>query len=189
MPPLCELSEGRLLKLLGDGNKEAFDELYNRHSEVVYRTALKFLGNHENAADLTQEIFIKIWTDRSKYSDITNIRAYLSIISRNLAIRSWKKMARDRSALEEWAMQSGDERKDPNIDDMIHLKGLEIFFAETVNQLPPQQRKVYRLAREEGLTYKNIARLLNISPITVKQHMVAANRFVRERWEQMRESS
>lgn len=126
MPPLCELSEGRLLKLLGDGNKEAFDELYTRHSEVVYRTALKFLGNHENAADLTQEIFIKIWTDRIRYTNIGNFQAYLYIMSRNLAIHNLKKAVTNRIAVEKWAENSEHESMD--VDNIVHLKNLELLF-------------------------------------------------------------
>lgn len=181
-----EISDRNLLKLLASGHKEAFDELYTRYASIVYRTAWRFLQSEAGAADLTQELFIKLWTHREKFTDIDNMRSYISIMSRNLAIRALRDQANRNHARSEWAVTVRQESV-AGADHLLHLQGMEQFFRDTVNQLPPQQQKVYRMAREEGLTYKNIAQLLNISPVTVKQHMIAANRFVRERWEQFRE--
>lgn len=180
MPGLRELQDGELLERLAKGDKSAFDVIYFRYSPAIYHTALRFLKDDMRSADLVQEIFTKLWVDRTKFDGIQNLKAYLIAMSRNLAIKSLKEIAAEALSRKEWAMRSNLHSENKMEDHFTNVE-LEKRLGETIALLPPQQRKVYYLARVEGLTYKSISDRLNISTVTVKQHMIAANRFVRER--------
>lgn len=174
------LIDGQILKRLAEGDKSAFDILYFRYSPVIHQTALHFLRDDMKAADLVQELFTQVWVDRENFTDIKDFRAYLTTMGRNLAIKYLKKIAKEQLAREEWAKNSSTPYENKT-ESQFHHKELEKALNETIELLPPQQRKVYYLARIEGLTYQVISDRLNISTVTVKKHMIAANRFVRER--------
>lgn len=186
MSDLKGYSDHELLELLSRGDQSAFDEIYLRYSPVIYKTALRFLQNDMRAADLVQELFVKVWIDREKFKEINNLKAYLITISRNLSIRYLKNISKELLARENWA--SGILRQSENNTEIYFNKiGLEKLLNESIALLPPQQQKVYYLAKIEGLTYKAISDELDISPVTVKKHMIAANRFVRKRLKKIEE--
>lgn len=64
-------------------------------------------------------------------------------------------------------------------ENAIHGKELEVLLEKTVKMLPRQQREVFNLAKGKGMSYTEIAKKLDISPNTVKNHMISANRFIR----------
>src|SRR5690606_41051850 len=118
-----EISDRNLLKLLASGHKEAFDELYTRYASIVYRTAWRFLQSEAGAADLTQELFIKLWTHREKFTDIDNMRSYISIISRNPAIRALRDQANRNHARSECA-GTGRKGSVAGAGQVLRLQGL-----------------------------------------------------------------
>ncbi|WP_236974418.1 RNA polymerase sigma factor [Membranihabitans maritimus] len=179
MSDLRDFSDRELIELLAKDDRSAFEEIYFRYSPVIYKTAVRFFKNKRRGSDLVQEIFTKIWTDRTKFQKVENFKAYITIISKNLAIRQLKKIAQERLAQEEWSYRI--QRSENSTELYINKIGLEKLLSEAILLLPPQQKKVYQLAKIEGLTYKAISDELNISTVTVKKHMIAANRFVRER--------
>lgn len=179
MSGLRDFSDCELIRLLAKDDKSAFDEIYFRYSPAIYQTAVRFFKSDTRSGDLVQEIFTKIWTDRKKFGEVRNLKAYIVAMSRNLALLHLKKVAQETLAREEWADRI--RKSENNTEIQFNKNGLEKLLKEVILLLPPQQRKVYQLAKIEGLTYKAISDELNISPVTVKKHMIAANRFVRER--------
>ena len=175
-----EMPESELLKLLAKGDQNAFDKIYFHYSPAIYSSAVRFLKDDMKSKDLVQELFTKLWMDRQKFEAIQNLRAYLLTMSRNLAIRYLREIATESLAREQWALHTL-QFQEIRPEDRLSHRELEQLLNDVIALLPPQQRKVYYMARIEGLTYSNISDRLNISTVTVKQHMIAANRFVRER--------
>lgn len=168
--------EAILLQSLTQGNIAAFDEIFNGYSGAVYNVAFRFLKSEELAQDLTQEIFTTLWVKRAEFSTISNLRAYLTIMSKNLALRYLARLAREVVAKKEWAVQT--PIGENSTENQVHHKELEGILKETVARLPRQQNHVYRMVKQ-GLSHNEIAEQLRISPATVRNHIVAANNFIR----------
>lgn len=171
--------ESEVLKRLADGSEEAFNQLYNYYSPVVYAEALRFLRSSELAKDLLQELFTTIWDRREMFTAVECFTAYLLTMSKNLAYQYWLKVSKEDLAKKE--MVSMIKSQERVVDNSLEGKELEILLERTLEQLPRQQKQVFHLAKAEGMSYKAISELLNISPNTVKNHLIAANQFIRKR--------
>lgn len=171
--------ESEVLKRLADGSEEAFNQLYNYYSPVIYAEALRFLRSPELAKDLLQELFTVIWDRRSMFTEVACFTAYLVTMSKNLAYQYWVKASKEDLAKKE--MASRIQSHERMVDNSVEGKELEMLLERTLEQLPRQQKQVFHLAKAEGMSYKAISELLNISPNTVKNHIIAANQFIRKR--------
>lgn len=173
----AQYDESRLLSLLGEGNEIAFNEIYCRYSPVVYKEAFRFLRSSELTDDLVQEIFTTVWDKRERFTDVDHLRAYLITMCKNLVYRYLLKISRETSAKKEFASRM--VTAENSTENAIHGKELEVLLEKTVKMLPRQQREVFNLAKGKGMSYTEIAKKLDISPNTVKNHMISANRFIR----------
>jgi len=175
-------NETGLLQSLARGDEKAFEQIYSLYSPIVYRTARQFLQNDQLAADLLQDIFITIWIKRETFLKVNNLQAYLIVMSRNLALTHLREVAKEITEKEKWAAVLPDTENET--EQKLNRKTLGKILEESINQLPPQQKRVFSLAKLEGLSYEEIAHKLNISTTTVKQHIIAANKSVRRRLEE-----
>ena len=160
-----------LLQQIALGDELAFRELYNRHWNRLYAFAFSWLKVSLTAEDVVQEVFLKLWIHRAQLGAVKNIEDYLFIICRNAVINLLEKDAARLRAGE----QLLPEREDPLLPDAaLQLKEMRSIIQEAVEQLPPQQRQIFKMSREEGLTHEQIAHRLGIVKETVKNHLVRA---------------
>jgi RNA polymerase sigma-70 factor (family 1) len=170
--------EKYLLEQLRQGNSEAFFRLYKRYHKQVYHYLLKFIKSPEVAEDALQEAFIKIWEIRERINPALGFTGYLFRISRNTLFKLMKKMASGDALLLRAAREFQNEVNDP--DTRLRWQQYEKLLREAVNQLPPQRKNVFTLCREEGKSYDQVSAELGISKNTVKEHMVASMKFLRD---------
>jgi RNA polymerase sigma-70 factor (family 1) len=168
--------ETKMLELLAAGSEYAFTELFSRYRARVYTVAFRFLRTEAAAQEVVQDVFLKCWLKRQELAAVKNLDAYLRVTTKNQVLNRFRKLANETAAQEELS------RRDQQVNDTDHLL-LEHQYREilqqALQQLPPQQREVYRLAREEELSHEDIASRMNISPVTVKSHMARALQFIR----------
>jgi RNA polymerase sigma-70 factor (family 1) len=159
--------DAELLSLLSEGNKPAFDALYNKYWKQVYNAAYKRLNDTERAQDIAQDVFVQLWVRGSK-SPIENLPAYLLVAARNGVFKYMEKESRY-AALPDNAqeIESPLGRADANV---LHDEFLKAF-NELIDTLPPQQRIIFNLRFNEGLSSQQIADQLQISPKTVRNQM------------------
>lgn len=159
--------DAELLTLLSEGNKPAFDALYNKYWKQVYNAAYKRLNDTERAQDIAQDVFVQLWVRGSK-SPIENLPAYLLVAARNGVFKYMEKESRY-EALPDTAqeIESPLGRADANV---LHDEFLKAF-NELIDTLPPQQRIIFNLRFNEGLSSQQIADQLQISPKTVRNQM------------------
>jgi RNA polymerase sigma-70 factor (ECF subfamily) len=159
--------DAELLTLLSEGNKPAFDALYNKYWKQVYNAAYKRLNDTERAQDIAQDVFVQLWV-RGSRSPIENLPAYLLVAARNGAFKYMEKESRY-AALPDTAqeIESPLGRADANV---LHDEFLKAF-NELIDTLPPQQRIIFNLRFNEGLSSQQIADQLQISPKTVRNQM------------------
>lgn len=168
-----EQEEQALLALAAVGNEAAFEALFMKYRQKLYSFMLQLNGSSVAAEDIVQEVFFRLWKEHDKLASIQHFNSYLFRMAQNQAINDFRKMANATLFPIEEAERSEAAPASASNED-IEFKALRERVHEIVNSLPPQQRKIYLLNREQGLKHKEIAALLNISPSTVNKHLVQA---------------
>lgn len=162
---------------IANGDREAFSRFFHFFKNKVYSFSLSFTHSTEVAEEITQDVFIKLWTSRESLLEIENIEAWMSTITKNLCFNYLKKLALDRKTKS--VLQHRQQFVELNVEQYLSYKERVRQVAEAVDQLSPQQRLIFNLNRNKGLKNEEIAHQLNLSPNTVKNHMVTALRKIK----------
>jgi RNA polymerase sigma-70 factor (ECF subfamily) len=160
------------------GEKEAFEELYNHYWPQVYGTALHLIKVPEQAKDLSQEIFIKLWEGRAKLAEIRKIDAYIYTLSKNLVIDYLRKKVFDPSNTDFLVRYFANQSYTPG--QSLELKEFEASMENAVNSLAGKVKQVFILSRSEGLTHEQIAKRLDITVLSSKTYAVRALQQIRQ---------
>jgi RNA polymerase sigma-70 factor (ECF subfamily) len=131
------------------------------------------------AEELVQDVFLKIWTRKETLLTIDNFEAYLYIITRNEAYHSLKGIARHRKLMEVVSMDVPSNISNNDTEQAVYAREYQGFLNKAINCLPKQQQQVYHLIQEEGLSRKQVALQLHISPESVKTHLSRALKNIR----------
>jgi len=168
--------ENILLNELAEGNENAFRILFDRYKDKVYSFAFKFTRSLTQSEEIVQEIFLKIWIDRAKMSTVEKLESWLFMVARNKSFNGLKKIAYEYS----YRRNQPSESYADSVEDGLLLKQYQQIVNRAIEKLSPQQQKVYRLRRDEGLKINEIAEQLGISPNTVKVHLTNALNMLRK---------
>lgn len=171
-------SEKELLRLVAEGDEKAFGALFHEHWDHIYTVAFTVTRSPALAEDLVQEIFLKVWLNRKKLTSIDHFDNYLFIIARNHIYTALRKEGRSTGFLREIEKIPAGVSLTPE-QALVQKQSRELV-REAFEQLTPQQQAVYRLSREGGLKYEEIAAQLGISKSTVRNHMVMALQQMRD---------
>lgn len=172
-------TDSALLTALANDDEQAFAALYNKYHQKLFYFILNFTHSQPVAEDALQEVFVKLWSERKKLGGIVNFNAWIFRVARNHVLNNLKRMAHETLILTTIAQDIN-----PNSEDtyaILSYKDIHAVLQSGMNELPPQQKKVIELSREEGLKYEEIANRLNISPLTVKKHAAQALQYLREK--------
>jgi RNA polymerase sigma-70 factor (family 1) len=169
-------NENELLALVNKSDEAAFRKLYNFYQRKIFALAYTLTESLPLTEDVVQETFIKVWDNRSKLPDINKFHAYLRTITKNLIIDALKKQAKENVRNQTISYFTKDFGN--YTDDIIFSRENEKILQRAIELLSPQQRVVYSL-RKEGLRNAEIATRLNISILTVKNHLISAMRIIR----------
>lgn len=145
---------------------------------------MRYTRDEASAKDIVQDCFIKLWQKRTRINPEQSLKSYLYTMVRNNALN----LIRDLSSVQvnhEMA-NSISEADEPKASDQPDNQ-LEDFFATWINQLPDRQKEAFELSRFEGLDHEEIAEVMNVSPKTVNNHIVAALRFLRDQYSQYKQ--
>lgn len=182
MAPLSTLSDEELLPGLIAGRVEAFTILYERHCRNIYRFIYKYVHSGALADDLTQEVFIRLWDGRQQLKHVQSFKGYLLVSARNHTLNSLKAALRSDKAMGEVLRNFVAQRK--AADERLMETDYAAFLQKELSKLPPRSREIFRLCRQEGLTYEEVAQELGISKSAVKNHMVSSMKVLKTSVEQ-----
>ena len=168
-----------LLNRLKNGDILAFDQIYELYSHKLFSFVLKILKNEDEADDIVQEVFVKIWESKHKLEDYKSLNSYIFTIAYNNSIDLIRKRINNTKYLEH-LRNSDSINVSPSIVSQIEFNELNNRAEKLIANLPERQKQVYLLHREEGLTYPQIAEKLGISKNTVENHMVKALKYLRQ---------
>lgn len=180
-------SEYNLLKKLKKGDSKAFLELYDRYHLQVYNWVLKFVKIPAIAEDIVQDVFLKIWVIRERLNPQLSFPAFIYRICRNRAFSDLKKIAVSERLTLDVMEQFRSLKESP--EDLAIWNQYEVLLENAIRRLPKQRQKVFKLCRQGGKTYEEVAEELCISKNTVKEHMVMAVKNIREYFYQYGEVS
>lgn len=169
--------EKELLRRVADGCELAFAEVFNRYKNKVFHVGKLYLKSDIAAEEAVQEVFMKVWIKRSTLPELEDFVSWLFIVTRNHLINSLEKWARNKLTESSWAtlIQEAEWR---SVNDSYYAQYHRIL-QQAIASLSPQQQLVFRLAKEEQLSYDAIAKRLSLSIVTVKTHMHRALRQIR----------
>jgi RNA polymerase sigma-70 factor (ECF subfamily) len=165
-----------LLSRVAQGDEAAFSTLFYSYHNKLGAYILRITDSFPLAEEIVQDVFLTIWQNRASLGDINRLEPYLFVIARNRAFNCLKQMARENTRRREWASL----RRLEMTDAQEAADGYDKLIDKAVDELPPQQKKVYLLHNQEGMEYSAIALQLGLSATTVKKHMSLALWHIRE---------
>ena len=170
-----------LIRRAAGGDRRAFDRLVVVKRERVVRTAYQVTGDLEDARDVAQSVFLRLWRVLPRFDPGQRFDTWLYRITVNAAIdllrtRGPKGMLQplpdDPSLLEA-------EGSDAGLDAALDLKDLQRAFSHLAARLSPKQRAAFVLREIEGLETAEVARILDVTESTVRNHVLQARRTLR----------
>jgi len=179
------VSDGELIERFNNENKQAFEELIMRYQHKVYNTTFRMLGNHDDALDMAQETFIRVYKSLTSFRKNSSFSTWLFRITTNICRDELRKRQRKLKTLsisggeEKNKIILGDDEKN-NPEKISMSKELSTTIQEKVNQLPTEQKMVFVLREFQDLSYQEIADILDISIGTVKSRLSRARKALRE---------
>ncbi|HSC37452.1 MAG TPA: RNA polymerase sigma-70 factor [Chitinophagaceae bacterium] len=172
MPIKPPFEDSTLLALLREDSEYAFQLVFDRYRNRVYQLAMFYVKSPSLAEDIVQDVFLKIWFQRKKLPELSSFEAWLYTLTRNFTLNCVKKLAHEWKARAGWTREIRQFEEDT--DHKLLNAQYKMLFSQAIGQLPEQQQKVFRLAREKNMSYEAIAAELSLSPLTVKTHMSRA---------------
>ncbi|HWK05784.1 MAG TPA: RNA polymerase sigma-70 factor [Puia sp.] len=178
MSLITQHTDHDLFRLIAQEDQTAFSELFRRYDKRIYPFVLKMIRTPALAEEITHEIFIKIWKHRDKLPAIDQPEAYILTIAARHTLDQIKKRLNENKMLQ--GLSASKEYYHNDTEEKLLLRDRVALVQQAIDQLPPQQRSVYELSRQDGMNYEQIAQQLQISPNTVRNHLVKALRFIRD---------
>jgi RNA polymerase sigma-70 factor (ECF subfamily) len=173
MPAVTPENQTDLLLRAAKGDESAFSELFYAAHERLIAFLWKLTGSRETAKDIAQEVFIKIWEKKEALHEIRHFDAYIYTLARNQALNTLRSKARERVRHQRLAREALADGPSPEPSPDYHS-----LLDEAVDNLPPQQQKVYVLSRRKHQSYHQIAEQMELSSETVKKYLKLATRTV-----------
>ena len=169
-----------LKEKIASGDQKAFRELFMAYCARLTQFAFSIVKSHDASREIIDEVFIKLWRSKHNVPNIINLKVYLYTAAKNTALNHLSENARKNIT------ESFDNLSIQLIDDqsperkLINSEILKKINA-AIENLPPRCKMVFKLVREDGLSYKEVGEILNISPKTVDAQMVIAVKQVSEK--------
>jgi len=172
-----------IIKDLAEGKIEQFEYLFNKFYSPLCALSRKYLNDQSEAEDVVCSLFVNLWRNRSKLSEIRSVNAYLAEAVHNLSLNKIRENS-SRRIRDEKFYKTREYCHDT--DDQIYVETkldsevISKIVYQVKQSLPKQCREITEMRREEKLSYKEIAEKLNISIGSVKTQLFRANKRIRE---------
>ncbi|RKR80709.1 RNA polymerase sigma-70 factor (ECF subfamily) [Mucilaginibacter gracilis] len=172
------VDEKEMLLRLQAGDRRAFDHIYRQYKDRIYGSLLKLVRVDDLAEELLQEVFFKLWLNRTNLSDVQSFSSYLYRMAANLVADFYRKAALDKKLIQRLTYTMT-ELYD-HIEDHINFKESNVLIEQAISSLSPQRRMVYNLCKVEGKSYQEVSQILGISTSTINDHLVKAKRAIQK---------
>ncbi|HZZ76106.1 MAG TPA: RNA polymerase sigma-70 factor [Puia sp.] len=156
------------------GDEEAFKKIYYLFYKKLYLFSLALVKTREAAEEITEDVFIKIWQQKARIATIHNLRVYLYIATKNTSLNYLSKKAKD-NLTQPFDNINIDLFKSASTPEELMITA-EMYrkIQQQVEALPLRCKMIFKLIREDGLKYKEVSDILNISVNTIDVQMAIA---------------
>lgn len=170
-----------LIRAAAGGDHRAFEDLVLRKRERVVRTAYQITGDVEDARDVAQGVFLRLWRVLQRFDLTRRFDTWLYRITVNAAIDFVRERG-PKGILQPLPGDAGERLHDPSpaADAAFDAAELQRAFLRLAARLAPKQRAVFVLKEIEGLETVEVARVLGVTESTVRNHLLQARRVLRE---------
>lgn len=168
----------QLLDQLSQGNESSFNALYKAYSRPLFIRVFNMIKSEDDAREIIQELFIKLWENRSSINTIKSFQSYIFAIANNLVYNHFRKISHDQALIQKLLHNTADHYLDGQ--ELLENKEAAAIFQKAINQLTPQSKQVFQLCKLEGKSHKEVALIMGISMPTVNSHMTNAVKSMRE---------
>ena len=178
----AERSDRELLLSLRDGDEAALNELIGRKTKPLIQLVQRILGDLEEARDVVQVTFFKVWENRTKFDERWSPNTWIYRIASNLAIdhlRSRKSRERSHEPVKQHLRQVADSNSQRDLSGLQHSEVAAIF-RELSTGLSEKQRMVFLLRELEGLSSPEVAEIIGCRESTVRNHLFNARKYLRK---------
>lgn len=158
------------------GNRSACKTVFDAYSPGIFELAYRILKSRELAEEVVQDTFIKLWLSRETIDTSKNLWSLTYVIAKRLCFNKLRSAKYDLLLQQELIHRMTLATE----DNKTQVNEMEKLLKDSVELLPARQREVWQLSREEGLSHKEIADQLGISPNTVKNSLVQSLKYLRQ---------
>jgi len=154
----------------------AYKELFTSLYSYLYHFAFSFVKSKQSAEEILSDVFIKIWEKRSELEKIINLKVYLYVATRNISLNYVEKQKRDATSnLDEFTSASiKSVYFDP--EQLMVTAEMMNLIQKAIEDLPAKCKMVFKLVKEDGLKYREVAEIMEISTKTVENQLAIALR-------------
>jgi RNA polymerase sigma-70 factor (ECF subfamily) len=180
--PWAESSDREILMGVREGEEAALNELIGRKTKPLLQLCQRILGDSEEARDVVQVTFFKVWESRRKFDDRWSPNTWIYRIASNLAIdhlRSRRSRERSQEPVRQHLRQVADSRASRDLSRLQQSEVAEIFRTLSAG-LSEKQRMVFLLREIEGLSSPEVAEILDCRESTVRNHLFNARKYLRK---------
>ncbi|MGV8093955.1 MAG: RNA polymerase sigma factor [Mangrovibacterium sp.] len=170
--------EKLLVQSFIQGDEKAFEILFEKYHRRLYGFLYSLLKSTEDAEEIVQDTFVKIWEKRHRFREEYTFESFLFKIAKNSFLNHNRKKINTRIFHEQYDLMF--DLKQNTTEDYLLFKETQEIIDSIINEMPPKQREVFILQKVEGLSRKEIAEKLGISVITVDSHLLKANAHLKE---------
>ncbi len=160
------------------GNQADFKVLYELFSRKIFSVSVRFGLSHEEASEVVQDVFVKVWQYRHTLDENLSVNAYLFTITKNLLITRQKKQAYE-IAYKKY-LEKQDISSLLDTENVVVYSELEALTQSIIRKLPAQQREIFLLSKSKNLSHKEIADKLNVSLRTVENQVYRATKKIKD---------
>jgi RNA polymerase sigma-70 factor (ECF subfamily) len=177
----------RLMGLVRNGDTEAFRELVEAHQMRVVGTITRMLGDENEAEDLAQQVFVRVWKSAARWEPTAKFTTWLYTILRNLVFNECRRRARHHTHSLDAAIEDDDHPQqfaDGNVkapDTSLLDAEMQDAIERAIRELPEQQRLAVVMRRYQDVSYEEIAEVLELSVPAVKSVLFRARTELREK--------
>jgi RNA polymerase sigma-70 factor (family 1) len=154
-------------------DQQAYRELYTSLYSYLFGFAKTIVQSRESAEEVVSDVFIKLWERRKELEKIENLKIYLYVATRNIAFNYLDKQKRNSTnSIDDVEAEFTSIDFDP--EQLLITADMLALIQKAIDQLPPKCKIIFKLAKEDGLKYREVAEVLNISVKTVENQLAIA---------------
>jgi RNA polymerase sigma-70 factor (family 1) len=172
--PFMDSSFMVALQQIAAGDQAAFKLVYASFYKRLFQFALAIVKTREAAEEIVEDVFIRIWQKRADLSAVRNLRVYLYTATKNTALNYLSKKARESITEPFDHINIGLDQTSVTPEQILITAEMFKKIQDTIEALPPRCKMIFKLVREDGLKYKEIAEILNITVNTIDVQMAIA---------------